>query len=97
MKIQISGHNIELTEALKAHIHDKSSKLSDHFQHIISMTVILTVEKAQQIAEGTVNMTHFEAHARAESTDMYLSIDQMLDKLEKQLQKYKEKHADHRA
>ncbi|PJD90543.1 MAG: ribosomal subunit interface protein [Legionella sp.] len=97
MNIQISGDNIDLTDALKAHVRDKLTKLTQHFQPIIKVSVILTIEREQQIAEATVSITHFEAHARGESTDMYTSIDHMVDKLEKQLQKYKEKHADHRA
>lgn len=92
MNIQITGQNIELTTALKDYVHKKSEKLSHHFSNIIGLTVVLTVEKEQQIAEATVTVTNFEAHATAESTDMYKAIDLMLAKLEKQLEKHKAKH-----
>lgn len=91
MNIQISGHNIELTNALKEYVHKKSEKLHHHFANIISLNVVLTVEREQQIAEANVAINHFETHATASSTDMYVSIDNMLAKLEKQLEKHKDK------
>ena len=90
MNIQISGHNIELTEALKAYIHKKADKLAHHFSNIISMTVVLTVEREQKIAEANISINHFQGHASAKSTDMYESIDFLMKKLEKQLQSKKE-------
>lgn len=92
MNIQISGQHIELTQALKDHIHKKAQKLTQHFSNIISLTVVLYVEKEQHIAEATVAITHFEGHASASATDMYVAIDDMLVKLEKRLLKHKEKH-----
>ncbi|HVT63259.1 MAG TPA: ribosome-associated translation inhibitor RaiA [Legionellaceae bacterium] len=95
MQIQISGHNMELTQALKDYVHKKAEKLNHHFQHIIAMSVVFTVEKEQQIAEATLTVNQFEAHAHASTTDMYASIDQMINKLDKQIQKYKEKIQNH--
>lgn len=89
MNIQISGHNIELTEALKAYIHKKAEKLAHHFSHIISMSVVLSVEREQQIAKANVSINNFQGHASAKSKDMYLSIDDVLRDLEKQLEKHK--------
>lgn len=91
MNIQISGRNIDLTDALKAYIHKKAEKLSHHFSPIISISVVLAVEREEQIAEATINVAQFEGHAKAKSIDMYHSIDQMLTKLETQLLKHKEK------
>lgn len=91
MNIQISGRNIVLTEALKAYIHKKSDKLALHFPHIITMAVVLTVEREQQIAEATITVNQFDGHATAKTDDMYQSIDLLLAKLEKQLIKHKEK------
>lgn len=91
MNIQISGHNIALTAALKAYVHKKSEKLQHHFPHVIAMSVVLTIEREHQIAEGTITVNSFEAHATAHTTDMYQSVDQLIDKLEKQLLKHKEK------
>lgn len=92
MNLQISGQNIELTQALKDYINKKSQKLIQHFANIISLTVVLSVEKEQQIAEATVAVNSFEAHASAAANDMYIAIDDLLAKLEKQLLKHKEKH-----
>lgn len=91
MNLQISGQNIELTQALKDHIHKKSQKLTQHFSNIISLTVVLSVEKEQKIAEATVAVNHFEGHASATADDMYVAIDEMLVKLDKQLLKHKDK------
>ena len=91
MNLQISGQNIELTQALKDYIHKKSQKLTHHFSHIISLTVVLSVEREQQIAEATVAANKFEAHSSASSTDMYLTIDELIDRLDRQLIKHKEK------
>jgi putative sigma-54 modulation protein len=88
---QISGKNIELTQALKDYIHKKSQKLTQHFSNIISLTVVLSVEREQQTAEATIAVNGFEGHASATSSVMYTAIDEMMDKLEKQLVKHKEK------
>lgn len=93
MDYHISGHNIELTEAIKEFIHTKSQKLNHHFSNIISLSVVISMEKEESVAEGTVVINDFEAHASANSSkNMYSAIDEMLTKLEKQLQKHKEKH-----
>jgi len=91
MNIQISGRNIVLTDALKAYIHKKYDKLVLHFPHIITIAVVLTIEREQQIAEATITINQFEGHASAKSDDMYRSIDMLIVKLEKQLIKQKEK------
>jgi putative sigma-54 modulation protein len=95
MTIECHGHNLELTDALKTLIKEKSDKLKRHFSNITQMTVTLSLEHDQHIAEGHVKeMNNFECHAVGESTDMYQSIDLMINKLDKQLIKYKEKRAE---
>ena len=91
MKINISGHHVEVTEALKSHVESKMTKLETHSDQITSAQVTLTVEKNRQNAEATIHVTGADLHANAESEDMYAAIDALVDKLDRQLLKHKEK------
>jgi len=91
MKINISGHHVEVTEALKSHVESKMTKLENHSDQITSAQVTLTVEKNRQNAEATIHVTGADLHANAESEDMYAAIDALVDKLDRQLLKHKEK------
>lgn len=91
MKINLSGHHIEITDSLRAFVEDKMSKLDRHFDNIIAGQVTLTVIKERMTAEAVLNISGADLHASAEETDMYAAIDQMVDKLIRQVQKHKEK------
>ena len=95
MKINLSGHHVEVTHTLREYIDTKFSKLERHFDHINNVHVILTVEKLDQKAEATVHMNGTEVFASAISTDMYASIDTLVDKLDRQILKYKDKVSQH--
>jgi len=95
MKINLSGHHVEVTHSLREYIDTKFSKLERHFDHINNVHVILTVEKLDQKAEATVHMNGTEVFASAISTDMYASIDTLVDKLDRQILKYKDKVSQH--
>lgn len=92
MQLNISGHHVELTEALKAYVTEKFQRLERHFDQISNTNVTLQVEKLRQIAEATVNISGGELHAKAETEDMYAAIDALVDKLDRQILKHKEKH-----
>jgi putative sigma-54 modulation protein len=96
MQIEITGHHVDITDALRDHIQTKFSKLKRHFEKVINVHVILTVEKKVQKAEATLHMSGNDVHADAESEDMYASVDLMVDKLDRQIMKHKEKMTDHR-
>jgi putative sigma-54 modulation protein len=91
MQINISGHHVELTEALKDYVNEKFQRLERHFDQISNTNVTLQVEKLRQIAEATVNISGGELHAKAETEDMYAAIDALVDKLDRQILKHKEK------
>lgn len=95
MQVQLSGHQIEVTPALRDHVQSKLDRLSRHFDNITSLNVVLSVEKLQQRAEGTLNAAGCSLHAEAIDGDMYASIDLLMDKLDAQLRKHKEKLTDH--
>lgn len=96
MQINFTGHNIEITPALRSYAEDKLNKLEKHFDKINSIHVIFDVEKLTQIVEASIKVTKGELHARSESEDMYASIDALIDKLDRQLIKHKEKIQKHR-
>lgn len=95
MQVQLSGHQIDVTPALRDHVQSKLDRLTRHFENITSLTVVLSVEKLQHKAEGTLNAAGCSLHAEAADADMYTSIDTMMGKLDAQLRKHKEKLTDH--
>jgi putative sigma-54 modulation protein len=96
MKIIFTGHGIDVTPALQQFTTEKFNKLEKHFNRITSINVTFHMEKHTQIVEANVIVHKNELHARAESDIMYTAVDLLVDKLDKQLIKYKEKHQDHR-
>ncbi len=94
MQLNISGHQVELTEALKGYVENKFQRLERHFDQIMSAQVILTIEKQRQIAEATIRISGADLFARAEAEDMYAAIDELADKLDRQILKHKEKSVD---
>ncbi|MDB4077550.1 ribosome-associated translation inhibitor RaiA [Porticoccaceae bacterium] len=95
MQMTISGHHLEVTDPIREYVTTKLSKLERHYEQITSTSVILTVDKLQQKAEGTVHVSGGELFANAEHTDLYAAIDALTDKLDRQLIKHKEKHRGH--
>lgn len=94
MQINISGHHIDVTPAIRSYVETKADRLERHFDRITHIDVILTVEKQRQKAESTVRITGGEIFADAEADDLYAAIDMLVDKLDRQLIKQKEKIKD---
>lgn len=95
MQINLTGHHVDITDSLRNYVHEKFEKLERHFDHINNVHVILSVEKLRQIAEAKVNVNGGELFANAENEDMYASIDSLIDKLDRQVIKHKEKMIRH--
>ncbi len=91
MQLNISGHHVEVTDALRNYTSEKLSKLERHFDHITNVHVVLSVEKFKQRAEATMHVSGAELFADADSDDMYAAIDALTDKLDRQILKHKEK------
>ena len=94
MQLSISGHHVDVTDALKSYVEEKLKKLERHYDHITNTHVILTVEKLEQRAEATVHMSGAEVFADANCDDMYAAVDKLTDKLDRQILKHKEKVQD---
>ena len=91
MQINVSGHHVEVTSALRDYVSSKFSRLERHFDQITNTNVTLTVEKLVQKAEANVHVAGADLFATSESEDMYAAIDTLTDKLDRQLIKHKEK------
>ena len=96
MQISLTGHHIDVTNALKNYVDNKFERLERHFDHVINVHVILSVEKLRQKAEATIHVNGANVFADAVHEDMYAAIDGLIDKLDRQVIKYKEKKSNHR-
>lgn len=97
MQINITGHGIQVTPALRDYTTEKFDRLVKHRNNnITSVHIILDVEKLQQIAKATIHLSGKEIHAHSESQDMYSAIDLLMDKLDHQITKIKDKQKEHR-
>jgi putative sigma-54 modulation protein len=95
MQINISGHHVEVTPPLREYVLSKMDRLQRHFDQITNTEVTLIVEKLVQKAEARVHVSGADLFANAESEDMYAAIDLLVDKLDRQIIKHKEKHRGH--
>ncbi len=95
MQINLTGHHVEVTSSLRDYVNTKLAKLERHFDHINNVHIVLTVEKLNQKAEATIHLKGSEIHASAVNGDMYASIDTLVDKLDRQVLKYKGKITQH--
>ena len=96
MQLNITGHHVDLTDPLRSYVNEKFDKLERHFDHITNVQVTLTVQNQRQEAEATVKVSGGELFAKSESGDMYAAIDGLIDKLDRQVIKHKEKLQSHK-
>lgn len=95
MQISISGQHLEITKSLHQHVSEKIEKIVRHFDHVTNTNVVLAVEHKRHKAEATINAKGAMLHASSTRDDMYAAIDSMVDKLDRQVLKHKEKMTDH--
>lgn len=97
MQLKLTGHHVEVTEALRAYVEKRLGRVSRHFDEIIDLHCTLTVEKLEQKAEATLHVRGGTIHAVAVDANMYAAIDALVDKLDRNVVKHKEKQQDHHA
>ncbi|AWN16495.1 ribosome hibernation-promoting factor, HPF/YfiA family [Salinisphaera sp. LB1] len=95
MNLNISGHHVDMTNALHQYVASKMERIERHFDHVLDAEVVLEVEKLRHKAEVTVQLRGATLHAEATKDDMYAAIDCMVDKLDRQTLRHKEKICDH--
>ncbi|MDR3560146.1 MAG: ribosome-associated translation inhibitor RaiA [Negativicutes bacterium] len=93
MAITVRGKNIDITPALKDYVEKRVGKITKYFEMPGEISVILTVAKGRHIVEVTVPVNGMLLRGEESTTDMYTSIDLVIEKLEKQIEKYKTKIA----
>ncbi|HTT07507.1 MAG TPA: ribosome-associated translation inhibitor RaiA [Gammaproteobacteria bacterium] len=95
MRINLTGSHLEVTPALREYVQDKFARVERHFDHVTAIHIILAVEKQRHKAEAELHVSGANLYAGAEHDDMYAAIDLMMDKLDRQVKKHKEKLTDH--
>ena len=96
MNLNVSGHHLEVTPAIRSYVQTKLERVARHFDHVIDAHVILTVDKLRQKAEATLHLRGKDLHCECEEADLYAAIDLLADKLDRQVLRYKDKRYDKR-
>jgi putative sigma-54 modulation protein len=97
MQLSITGHHVIVTPALREYVDNKLVRLERHFENVTDIHCVLSVEKLRHKAEATVQVTGGTLFADEVQEDMYAAIDGLIDKLDRQVKKHKEKLQDHHA
>lgn len=97
MQLTVTGRHVEISPSLREYVDAKLTKVERHFDSVTDIHCILTVEKLLHKAEATIHVSGGTIHADSVAEDMYAAIDNLVDKLDRQVKKYKEKVTDHRA
>ncbi|MBX3661534.1 MAG: ribosome-associated translation inhibitor RaiA [Burkholderiales bacterium] len=96
MNLHLTGHHLQITPAIRDHVANKLEKITAHFDHVIDINVIMTVEKLQHKVEATVHLSGKDIFCEVREEDMYVAIDHLVNKLDRAIIKHKEKHLSHR-
>lgn len=100
MNLSISGHHLEVTPALRTYVTSKLDRISRHFDQVVDIRVLLTVENQtekalRQKAECNIHIKGKNIFAESSHADLYAAIDELADKLDRQVLRYKTKVQDH--
>ena len=91
MNLHLTGHHLEITPAIRDYVSSKLQRITHHFDHVIDVNVVLTVEKLQHRIEASVHVRGKEIFCESADADMYAAIDGLVDKLDRTIIKHKEK------
>ncbi len=91
MNLNVSGHHLDITPAIRTYVSGKLERVTRHFDHVIDAHVILSVEKLLRKAEITLHVRGKDIHAECIDSDLYAAIDLLVDKLDRQVIKHKDK------
>jgi putative sigma-54 modulation protein len=93
MNLHLTGHHLDVTPALREYLTSKLERIKRHFDHVTDVAVVLSMEREQRKAEATVHVRGKDLFAETQDPDMYAAIDGLIDKLDRQIVKHKEKLA----
>ena len=94
MNLHLTGHHVEITPAIRDYVVAKLEKINRHFDHVIDVNVVMTVEKLDQRIEANVHFPGKDIHVQCHDGDMYAAIDGLIDKLDRQVLRHKERFHD---
>lgn len=97
MNVQLSGHHVEVTPAIRNYLTDKLSRVKRHFDQAIEVHATFSVERSFQKAALRLHSKGHDFHAEDVENDLYAAIDLVVDKLDKQVTKFKTKNQEHRS
>jgi putative sigma-54 modulation protein len=97
MQLKLTGHHVEITESMRAYVEKRLERVKRHFDNVIDVSFVMSVDKLQHKAEATVHVSGGNIHADAVDSNMYAAIDMLADKLDRSVIKHKEKQRDHHA
>src|SRR5580704_12643422 len=95
MQIAITGHHMDITQPLRKYVQNKFERLERHFDHVTGIHVVLSISKLEHKAEATLNVSRAKLFADAVEQDMYAAVDCLVDKLDRQVKRHKEKLSSH--
>lgn len=96
MNLHLSGHHLEITPSMRDYLTGKLERINRHFDHVIDIDVILSIEKLEQKIEANARLRGKSIFVACHDPDMYAAIDGLVDKLDRQIIKYKETHTSRR-
>ncbi len=91
MNIHLTGRHMDITPAIRDYATGKFGKIKRHFDNVIEVNIILSVEKLRQKAEATVHISGKDVFVECEDENLYAAIDALVDRLDRQIKKHKEK------
>lgn len=95
MNLDLTGHHVEINDTLRSYVKNKFERLERHFDHMTGIHVVLTVSKLEHRAEATLKVSRAKLFADAVDQDMYAAIDCLVDRLDRQVKRHKEKLSGH--
>ncbi|NBW78054.1 MAG: ribosome-associated translation inhibitor RaiA [Betaproteobacteria bacterium] len=100
MNLTISGHHLEVTPALRSYVTSKLDRISRHFDQVVDVKVLLSVEKQKekerrQRAECNIHVKGSDLFAECSNQDLYAAVDELMDKLDRKVVRHKDKLKDH--
>jgi putative sigma-54 modulation protein len=101
MNLTISGHHLEVTPALRTYVTTKLDRITRHFDQVVDVKVLLTVEKQKekekrQRAECNIHVKGSDLFAESSHEDLYAAVDELVDKLDRQVVRHKDKMHEHK-
>ena len=91
MNLQLTGHHVDITPSIRDYVISKLERINRHFEQVIDVKVIMSVQKLDQVIEATVHLSGKDIHVACHDADMYAAIDGLVDKLDRQIIQHKEK------